>query len=191
MKTAGTSLSNEFHKIYKDGYCLDKSYKIDRGPYGILDITTNSETVYPQRNFQKCNVIHGHFTVNKYNHLNWPTMTFLRHPVERVISHYSSANFFSTTPLPIEIFCEKTPNLMTKMTGGDLSRFFFVGIVEEYKESLRQLSKMIGHDLKITYINKTKRKIKFTKNQIKLVRKYNQRDLELYTRALNQFKRGY
>ena len=199
MKTAGTSVSQNLKRIYKRKYLLDTTYRMARNKQKIFYFDT-MDSHYPNRfkkgypqKYKKYDVIHGHFTIKKYEHLGWPVITFLRHPIERVTSQYFSAieniqtDFIYAKPLPFTEFCKQTANTMTKMTGGDLSKFSFVGIVEKFPESLERLGKFIGRDLKVLVTNKTKNKKELNHKQINLIKKYNRKDLELYSRALEEF----
>jgi hypothetical protein len=87
-------------------------------------------------------------------------------------------------------FCMKTANEMTQMTGGDLSKFEFVGIVERFQESLNRLGGLLGHQLKNVVRNKTTNKRKLTSEQIDIIRYYNQYDLTLYQEGLKRFEKG-
>jgi hypothetical protein len=191
MKTAGTSLAKELHRIYKNKYYLDPTFREDRSTIGIFQIN-KSTNIYPKINFDNYKVLHGHITYDKYKHLNWPVFTFLKDPVERVIDHYSSATNFARLngrkQVSVLDFCRKSSNLMTNMTGGDLDNFFFVGIVEQYQESIKRLSEFIGHDIKFRKYNMTKTLLPFNKKQLSIVRKYNEDDIKLYEEALKRFK---
>ena len=185
MKTGGTSVLREFERIYKRKYYSDPSADVDRTVHGLLCMTDKSDNLYPNIDYNMYDVIHGHFTIKKYCHLNRPIFTILRDPVERVISHYASAKHHAKKSLSVEFFVKANSNLQSKMSGGNLEKFFFVGIIERLEESMNILGKLIGHKLNTTHLNQARwKKLQFTKKQIEFVKKYNKKDLKLYDQAL-------
>jgi len=195
MKTAGTTLSEELNRIYKNEYFLDTTYKADRAIEGLFKFQRSDSTYPKNKRYLKSSVLHGHFTVNKYKHLGWPMITFLRDPIERVISNYSSnvvnAVIRGGESVPFDEFCKRTSNTMTYMTDGDLNNFLFVGIVEHYAESLKRLGDLLGHKLNPnSRLNKTNKKVKMGKKQIKIIRSYNKNDIELYKKGLKIFNKN-
>lgn len=189
MKTAGTSISTQIKRIYNDDYILDHSYRQARRALDGVFIFDKSERMYP-KSYKKYKVIHGHFTFKKYEHLGWPIITFLREPVSRVQSQFFSVQNFARKPLPLEQFCMRTANTMTKMTGGDLSRFNFVGIVSKLPESLNRLGELLRQNFKNIKKNITHNKRKLTPKEVIIIKKHNQEDIKLYREALKRFNRG-
>lgn len=189
MKTAGMSLRKEFVRVYGKDVLIDRSYRKDRNQkVGLLRVSEKSETIYPE-NYNKYKIIHGHFTIEKYKHLGWPIFTFLRDPIQRVISHYSMTLIFKNNPLSFEDFCKTTENTMTYMTGGDLDKFSFIGIVEKYEDSLRKLNQILNTNIRLVQENKTPKKVNFGENEINLIKKYNEQDLVLYEKGCQLFER--
>ncbi len=76
---------------------------------------------------------------------------------------------------------------MTHMTGGDLNKFAFVGIVEEFSTSLERLGKLLRKNLKVVTSNRTTNKKNLNEKQLRVIKKYNRKDIELYSRALKEF----
>ena len=106
-------------------------------------------------------VVHGHFRPEKYNDLsNAIRITFLRHPVENVISIYNFWNFSPpeiwTTPL-FAYFKENNLSLLrfAKLPpirflysqiyfgGFEMSHFDFVGDYKNYNSELVRLGKLL------------------------------------------------
>jgi len=104
--------------------------------------------------------IHGHFLADSFDALfpGSPTITFVRHPVERVVSHYQ---FFLRHPDPRDDCCravhersltlrefaelEWMQNQSTRyFQGRDVADFAFVGISERFAESLCLLEDALG-----------------------------------------------
>jgi hypothetical protein len=110
-------------------------------------------------------VVHGHFHVHKYRHITHPCLriTFLRHPVERLISHYFywlklprfghnlhdyfldqrlTLPQFARLPLIRRIYCD------VFFRDVDLKIFDFIGAAERSDADLERLSRLLGRNLK-------------------------------------------
>jgi len=188
QKTAGTSLKD----IFKIAYGEDRIYHDMTFKYGMVGKLFSKiekcDRIVPNFNPRKFDIIIGHFTIKKYWHLNRPFITFLRDPVERVVSAYSiwrkaKENFDK----PIAEYARICPNMMTKMVGGNLENFEFVGIVERYGESMIRLERLLGRSLNQGIrSNVTKRKYpKYipTRDDRVEIRAFNKMDIELYLEA--------
>jgi hypothetical protein len=190
MKTAGTTISSSIKKFYGHKYLLDYSYRQARTKrHGIFKFTDKTEQVYPE-GYKKYSVLHGHFTFGKYEHLAWPVVTFLREPVNRVRSQFFSVQNYAQKSLPLHEFCKQSANTMTMMTGGDLSKFAFVGIVERLPESLERLGKILGFEFDLVRKNVTPNKSKLKPEEVSIIKKYNREDINLYREGLKLFNRG-
>ena len=141
-------------------------------------------------------------------------MTFLREPVDRVLSHYHRhIARRSLSPMSLEEALKRRMpemnNLATRCLCGDpsplgdlppgavqeakanLSAFAFVGIQERFDESVVLLQRMLGLDL-IPYFNRhvsTGRPAvdDLPDEKRRLIRAYNRLDVELYDFALERF----
>lgn len=134
---------------------------------GDFDVRLVSEgilkckSLLSQRGIQ---VIHGHFDINKYLGI-FPEATYvvwLREPLERALSHYHFYKRVLTSPpdptnrliyegkLTFEqwMFLPDNINFHHRLTGGDLSRFKFVGIAEEFDRCLSVFRQLAGLDQK-------------------------------------------
>jgi len=108
--------------------------------------------------------IHGHFHIHKYNHIKASCLraTFLRHPVDRLISHYF---YWLNTPkhnhrlhdyvldkgLTLTQFA-RLPMLRYSFTGGffkdvDMGIFDFIGLHERYQTDIDRLAVLLGRPL--------------------------------------------
>ncbi len=159
-KTGGRS----FHEVLKNVYgeSLDKRYE--------------KEHFFPKPGKSKklsgdlpkgIRGIHGHLTISQVKHIidayQPKLITWVRHPVDRVISNYyyfmrriregdtpvkqrSKINYtlmeYASQP--------KRRNRMTMILNGmELKDFFFIGIMEQFEEDLKILSKMMDWPLNI------------------------------------------
>lgn len=140
MKSAGTTMRSVFKKIYGERLLYDRFYKRDMYEDKRLHDTKNlvilDDQTYPE-NYENYDIIIGHFRWNKYEHLSWPYVTFLRDPVERIISsyYYLKGNYKRLGyDLDIVEYSKLISNQGTYMIG-DLNRYEFVGIVEKFYKS--------------------------------------------------------
>lgn len=147
-------------------------------------------------------VIHGHYDINFYGELSRqrPCITFVRHPVERVLSHYY---YWLVTPDPRNPECnrmvnekwnlekfvtEVRPNIMASLMGPDLSRFDFIGIKEIFSISLSRFQIQYGVEhIPIVQNQKVGLGKKYANDEVKkLILEKNQEDLQIYKTAWDQ-----
>lgn len=202
-KTAGTSFIHSLKKQY--GHKKVTRIDINDNRTRINKIPVNKAYLY-----KNTTVIHGHFTIDLlHNHLslppNTPIITWLRDPVERVISNYyylykrldeelkeekKGLNILSKMRRSLLEYAqdERNCNRMSKfLKGVDLKDFFFIGTVENYDEDIQELSRKLNWStLEIVTHNKTGTGNKsVVDEQTKaFIRSYNKKDLALYEQAL-------
>ncbi|GGG26250.1 hypothetical protein GCM10011344_28710 [Dokdonia pacifica] len=202
-KTAGTSFIHSLKKQY--GHQKVARIDINDNRARINKIPVSKAYLY-----KNTTVIHGHFTIGLlHNHLNLfpsiPIITWLRDPVERVISNYyylykrldeelneekKGLNILSKMRRSLLEYAqdERNCNRMSKFLNGiDLEDFFFIGIVENYDEDIQELSRKLNWStLEIVTHNKTGTVNKpVVDEQTKaLIRSYNKKDQALYEQAL-------
>lgn len=191
-KCGGTSFNITVREKFKDKIFRDRHFRKDRY-LGMIKFTDRSEKGYPGGFDENYHVgVIGHFTANKYKHLGWPMITFLRDPVDRLISYYSvwkhgaegikSKNIFW--------FARQFPNYMHLMTGGDLDQFAFVGITERHEESMRIIEKILGFEIiHKMHANRTpgRKKFRFSGRTRRILDEINQEDRSIYNEALSRF----
>jgi len=192
FRTGGTTLKRNLEDRYDGMFLVDTTFRDERKE-GVLKVKKNNNMFEPFDYF-RYKIIMGHFTYEKYQHLNRPLVTILRDPLERFISNFSG--YFVGRKYDFEEFCEMTKNIYTHFTGGDLNKFSFVGLTEYYNESMRRIGDMFGYDLEPKVLegdgtirhNKCVKKRVLTKKQIEYFKKLNKEDYELFNRALKRFK---
>lgn len=202
-KTAGTSF---FHSLKKQ-YGNQKVARIDiyDNRIRINKIPVDSAYVY-----KNTTVIHGHFTIDSLNNylslpVNTPIITWLRDPVERVISNY----YYLSKRLDEELMEEKKGlNILSKMRrslleyaqderncnrmskflkGIDIKDFFFIGTVENYDEDIQELGRKLNWstlEIVTHNITGTSNKSVVDEQTKALIRSYNKKDQALYEQAL-------
>jgi len=133
--------------------------------------------------------------MKRYEHLGWPMITFLREPIKRHISEYSMLQrtrpkVFARYKSIID-FCKKENriNIETKMLGGDLGKFSFVGVTEKYDESVNRFSKFLGVNISsYKSLNVAPNTLNIDKKILEKLRDINQEDMKLYNDALRMYK---
>jgi hypothetical protein len=143
-------------------------------------------------------LICGHVNIVDYANLILPEniFTFIRNPVERVISHYQHSQRKRTYTGSLSNFCqqERFRNIQHKMLNGyPLGAIGFIGITEEFNKSLEQLQNKYNLTLPTLKLNKnTDKSINeqyiVDPETISLIKSMNQLDLILYRRAQVLFK---
>ncbi len=202
-KTAGTSFIHSLKKQYGN----NKVTRIDinENRININKVILNKAYVY-----NNTSVIHGHFTINLLkNYLTLPPetpiITWLRDPVERVISNYyylykrldeelneekKGLNILSKMRRSLLEYAhdEKNQNRMSKfLKGMDIEDFFFIGIVENYNQDIKELGQKLNwSNLEIVQHNKTGKSFKseVDENTKAIIRSLNQEDQILYNKVL-------
>ncbi len=155
-KCAGGSVFSVLKKVYGDAMMMDKTMSQSKNHYEATPFPTNWNRIQTYR------VIHGHFHIEKYKALNPRFITFMRHPVERLISHYSyikerglqkpfDLSLISKKGYSIDQWAKAMPNLMTRFLGMDLSKFWFIGFQEGFDESLKKLMEMLDIKADVWY----------------------------------------
>lgn len=101
----------------------------------------------------------GHFAARRYAGLFEPeqTVTFLRHPVDRVVSHYRYLARRGTVGDDFAAFVRmpKFANLQSTMLAGlDVQRVAVLGVTEHYLPSLRALNRCFGTTIPFLWKNR-------------------------------------
>ena len=202
-KTAGTSFRNILKTIYGEEAVVR------------IDIPSKSKVRVNQEDFKESQldkhikVAHGHFSPEKLQHHfkvspEVPVITWLRDPVERVISNYyylekilqgiikeeeRGVNILSKMQCSLVEYASREicRNRMSKFLAGiELEELRFVGIQEYFSEDLQLMGKALGWpDVKELYHNatgKTKREV--SEAERAEISRLNEIDIEIYQRAL-------
>ncbi len=168
-KTGGTTFAEVLKKIYGNTLWLDYGhcYTItDFGsptlPMQFFRLSRRLNTWLNRPKLRRIRCIHGHFSMSRHlsRFPNHSTITWLRHPVQRVISAYTElssvphktkrntlAQLVQTRGLTLEEFAhlEGARNIMSKfLRGVDIEDLAFIGIQEYYDLCLKNFFKIIG-----------------------------------------------
>ena len=125
------------------------------------------------------------------NHLGYDIITFLRDPVERVISHYyyilDRGIVGEVLPEePLLSYAQRYATHQMAFTGNDLSRYSFVGISDEFESEVDRFSKLIG--VPIDYNKYERRNVCNTKQPVSkedrdIIASFCEAEIELYNFA--------
>ena len=204
-KTAGTSFYNSLQEAYGESNIA----RIDFKPNLNSILLNYKEMVVPEIP-NKVEIIHGHFTLEELHKtfpetLNLPIITWLREPINRIISNY----YYLVTQLENTVTNNDEHKMLMKrmmksieeyiivpenrnrmshfIKNYSLKDFLFVGIVENYNEELLYLSNKLTKTLHEKKLNTNSNKKLYTiSDDIKnLIIEMNLEDIELYKEALS------
>lgn len=196
-KTAGTSFRHSAKKFFGDentyfDYNISssetseiiKKYVYEKNDFYALSLNL----------FQKENIfLSGHFHASKYSGLfdTLDVITFVRNPIEQVISHYKHFITYSNYKESIEVFVKENrfKNIQSKILANrPLELYGFIGLTEEYAKSLELINKDFNMELEVLKLNSSIKDKYFDDEIINLIIKENQEDIKLYEKAKTIFK---
>ncbi len=199
-KTAGTSFRNILKEVYGEEHVV--RFDIKR------HVSIENEPFKGRKLKPEIEVIHGHFPYYKLIELidlpeGVPVITWLRDPVERVISNY----YYLEKILQEELQEEKRDlNILAKMqktlkeyasteaNRNRISKFlkgttaedlFFIGFMDHYAEDLKDLARLLKwKDYPVLKQNVTGQKPEVDEDTMQFIRQLNEEDYSIYNRAL-------
>ena len=203
-KTAGTS----FRLILESVYGSNEVMRVDL-PIDDPKLKVNKED-YNSDRLPKAKVIHGHFNYELLSSEvrlpdQVPIVTWVRDPVERVISNYfylsdrlesildeknRGVNILSKLKRNLKEYaqCEINRNRQSKFLKGlNLDDITFIGVVENFEEEIKVLAKILGwKNVESVKVNSTKKK-DFVDQEIRdIIYEMNLKDVELYNSVLER-----
>lgn len=202
-RTASTNFTGILEHIYKPKIVRDlvwqqmpakeRTKKLKRGEY-FYDF---DNMAYPVKNIRKYDAIEGHFLAKKYADLKdeYKFVTFLRNPVERVISHFNIIiSRQDRLKIDIKKFAEIYKNLHTSMIGNP-NDFAFIGITEMFSFSTWLFYKKFDIPKKKRLSVKSRKRIRtvgkkrpVSKKEKEYIREINAKDFELYNHIRKQME---
>lgn len=201
-KTAGTSFRNTLKEVYGEQKVQrldigDKKFHLEQVPFQLDKLPKEIE------------VVHGHMVYHlleeKFNISNKiPVITWLRDPVDRVISNYKylskrlaeeldeegkGLNILSKMQRTLMEYAhdERNRNRMSKFLSGiQPEELFFIGLTKHYSEDLKYLSQLLNwkkyeeHRYNVT----GRSTADATAEERKTIEKLNALDVDLYQKAI-------
>jgi hypothetical protein len=136
--------------------------------------------------------------MSKYIHLKkrgWKCITWLRDPVERIISFYSQrrdAGFMFDMPdfMDIDIleWSRRLTGTYNLYLDCDLELLDFVGFTETYNESLKEMEKILRCEFDIyDKRNVTKVKADITEGEREIIRHHQSEDINIYNELYDKW----
>ena len=193
-KTAGTSLKAGLTKEFTKEYVL-----FDYGKDSIFTSNAVKRYVYDNNDFYNLTLespalICGHFYVKKYLHLSQyeRLITFIRHPLARVISEFKHFRRHHDFDENIRVFAKKKRNvnvISNYFTGHPWQAFGFIGISEMYDESIEILNQFLDKSIKVEHINVAPepQDEPFSSEDKKFILALNRKDCLLYEKIFIDF----
>ncbi|MDZ7783510.1 MAG: sulfotransferase family 2 domain-containing protein [Halioglobus sp.] len=142
----------------------------------------------------------GHFNLQQFSDFVdcRRILTFVRHPVDRVISHFNHIRAYVSADRQLEVFAQnkKARNLQYRaLKSMPLGCIGYVGIAERFDESLEMINAGLGLSLEFKHANinrhKTLEKEDVTQEMRELIAENNPLDMALYERAVAQHEQRY
>lgn len=199
-KTAGTS----FRKACENHFGSANSV-YDYSPSSSETSPLVFESIYQNQDLlffldamkkNKINFLSGHVNAGKYIHLFEArnTLTFLRDPVQRIVSEYyhfvRHNNYQGDLP---SFYCKpQFVNRQSKMLHGvPIESLGFVGLTERYEQGLAILNHAYGTDIQSVAMNMGRKdkaaEYALPEEQLSEIRSLNEEDIQLYDRAKRLF----
>jgi len=201
-KTAGTSFRLAAQKYFTavDTFLdyspssVETSKEIVKYFYTLHDLYALGEYLQKHESF----FLSGHFPVGRYmaffDTLN--VITFVREPVQQVLSHYKHYCRDLGYREDFHTFIEEKrfQNCQSRLLGAKpLELFGFIGLTEEYALSVAMINDYYQCDFEILEENVSAQKgsleIALDKETIALIEKKNVKDMEMYAKAKEIFNR--
>ncbi len=196
-KTGGTALRNALIEGFPNACHL-----MDYGEKPTITSEIIRKHKYDQRNVRSIRdtvsgqiILSGHFCAEDYLDLFHPGqfVTFLREPIERLLSDYKHFVRHSNFRKSVMEFA-RIPSQQNKQSrllkGLDLQEIGFLGMMERYDSDISCLSNIIGVDLRPRFVNAAPKnqKIDLDEDLMSKLQQLNADDIRLYQQALHLHK---
>jgi hypothetical protein len=201
-KTAGTSF-----RVSAQSYYEENEIFYDYSPQAKETSSSIVEMIYEARDpylfYEKTllklekSFLSGHFHSNKYASLydSLNIVSFVRHPIEQVISHFNHYKNRHNYTKDFKTFIKEKRfcNLQSKLLEGKpIGMYGFLGITESYDDSIRLFNSLYKTNLEIVHLNKkTKNSLAIEDLEdetLALLERYNSKDIVFYKAIEAQFK---
>jgi len=163
-----------------------------------LDPEAEPQRVQEVLRAAQAEVVIGHEHYRRYAAIVEPqnTIVFIRHPVERTISHYhmECRNYGYRGSL-LE-FASIDPNHQTRLLQDLPLDRAFIGLFEDYERSVKRLNSRYGLELRVNDVNKNPDKMHATYDSsvdsetYAELKRINRKDMKMYREQLAIFRRN-
>jgi len=194
LKTAGTTLRHTlFERHFKGRYLYDSTFKPKLNK--LVEKPDHPAIIDPQpypKNYEKYDVIFGHFKHDKYSHLNRPMFSFVRNPVDRLVNQYFyHKGFYERKGVEISLidFAEMWKNHMSYVLG-DIDQYTFIGAVSQFEKSINKMCDVMGVSRPKKIISRSlygdDEMDNVPKETLRKIAEINSDDMELYQKVLDK-----
>lgn len=199
-KTAGTSFRCEIEQKLRCVFEYGDNSKTSDFVRDTID-KGDFKSFVEEFTSQGFDAVYGHFDLSKYLPILDETTkiaTFLRHPVQRCVSNYKHFCRHYGYNKSIKEFLSNPhfSNQQSKLLEGvNLEQFFFIGITEDYNNSIKLFNKLtnlnLSNHVKVNYNPEKEihQPYQLDEDVLKLIEDINQKDIELYLQAQFIFER--
>jgi hypothetical protein len=187
--------------------------KTDGGNHWQLYIKDNRELKEGNRDidYHKTYIVRGHFPYYRYHFLKkehgWNLITWLRDPVDRVISNYNhlvhrpkvTKKFLAhkatkmARKMSLTEFSKWQSDFQSRFTHEDPSVFDFIGIVEHFNKSMARFRKQFNMPSHMSLqewhnVHGWPEKEEVHKNVLKELKIHHKKDYEFYNKVMERYK---
>lgn len=200
-KTAGTSFRYAAESYYdKEEILRDYASISPITSYDVMEIIYNERDKY--KFYQKIqqlprSFLSGHYPVGKYMSLyrTEDIVSIIREPVSQVLSHYVHhvSNYGYKKELREFIKDHRFKNIQSRLLAGrNLGMYGFIGLTEEYEETISLFNKYFDVDFKVFRENPAKKPVssisELDEEMILEIKSHTDKDMALYDAARRQFQ---
>ncbi|AQQ66945.1 hypothetical protein Mag101_04305 [Microbulbifer agarilyticus] len=188
-KTAGTSFRIGAEKSFRRSQVLKDYGRGARATSSLLEKHVYSETDHWALRQSIVNggvrFLTGHFHASKYAPLFDAAcfVSFVRHPVQRLVSEYHHAQKYHDYQGDFQSFYrapENTNRQARILRGIPLGAFGFLGITERYNESLHLINEIYSTKIGVLEKNRSESSLELSQSTLDELIKRNQRDVKLF-----------
>ena len=192
-KTAGTSLRHELEREFPNSLLKDYGNNPETSQV-LSDIRHNGFEFERYLETNNIKVLTGHTRLknNRFHFRSQNIFCFIRNPIEQVLSHYNHHTYHNNYSKGLEAFVmdKRFQNVQSKYLAGlPIRQIGFIGITEQYAQSLAMINQI--YNLNLTQLSRNKsisNKPTLTQEALELIKLNNKTDLELYEATLHMFE---
>lgn len=200
-KTAGTSFRTACEHYFGEENCLhDYSLHSTKTSQVVKDIIYTENDYFKLFEWMQQReklLLSGHFHVNKYMPLFYSlhVISFVRHPLQQVLSHYRHhcRDLGYKHDLKTFIQDKRFKNLQSRLLAAKpLELYGFIGLTEEYDKSIEMLNDYYDLNLEVLYENSDIGvEVEVNEALLELILRENEQDMKMYEKVKKIFYERY
>jgi len=207
-KTAGTTFSSMLQENCR--LHVSRAFRKQPHKYDYWKMYVNPKywvgiKIDETKLYEQYDVVRGTFPYQRFHYLvekhGWKLITWIRDPIERVISHYNQFMFREWKRPRIELvriienmniveFSKWMGNFNTRFTGKDPSIFDFIGVVEEWDKSINIFNRQFDYNLQfVEKLNVAKwEKESVSPSVREELKQHHLKDYEFYEKVVKRYR---